>query len=122
MFGKIVSEKLIEEVAEEVEAEGITEWAPTHDDYEDDEELLSDSPFLEEFSDKPTEQYGSALDLEARERARVVLQELLAKLDEPRPVGVGHNNPPEAIADPESAFRRFHQPVNIVEPFRIPDL
>jgi hypothetical protein len=96
MFGNLASEKLIEEVAEEVEAEGITEWAPTHDDY-DDEEFLGDSPSLDAFSDQPTEQYGSALDFETRERVRGVLQELLAKLDEPRAVGIGHNNPPEEI-------------------------
>jgi hypothetical protein len=103
MFGQIVSEKLIEEVAEEVEADGITDWAPVHDEYQDDDELLSDSPALDEFSDKPTDQYGSALDLEAREHARVVLQDLLAILNEPKPAGIGHNNPPDEIEEFETA-------------------
>jgi hypothetical protein len=48
------------------------------------------------------EQYGSALDLEARERARAVLQELLSMLDRPRPIGIGHNNPPEDIDEAEA--------------------
>jgi hypothetical protein len=101
MFGDIVSEKLIEEVAEEVEAEGLSEWAPTHDEYQDDE-LLTDAPSLDAFSDQPTDQYGSARDLEARERARDVLQDLIAMLDAPKPVGIGHNNPPEEIGKPEA--------------------
>ena len=33
MFGSMVSEKLIEEVAEEVEADGITDWASARDDH-----------------------------------------------------------------------------------------
>jgi hypothetical protein len=104
MFGKIVSEKLIEEVVEEVEAEGLTEWAPTHDDddYQEDEDFLTEAPSLETFSDQRTDQYGSPLDLAARERARFVLQELLAMLDKPKPVGIGHNNPPEDIEEAEA--------------------
>jgi hypothetical protein len=57
MFGEIVSEKLIEEVAEEVEADGITDWAPTHDDYQDDE-LLTDAPSLDDFSNQPPNNMG----------------------------------------------------------------
>lgn len=102
MFGTMVSEKLIEEVAEEVEADGVTDWASAHDDYQDDDELLTDAPSLEDYSDQPTDQYGSPQDLEARERARAVLQDLLSMLDAPKPAGIGHNNPPEGIEDTEA--------------------
>jgi hypothetical protein len=101
MFGEIVSEKLIEEVAEEVGAEGISEWASTHDDYQDDE-LLEDLPSLDTFRNKRTDQYGSARDLEARERARAVLQDLIAMLDASKPIGIGHNNPPEEVGEAEA--------------------
>lgn len=102
MFGSFVSEKLIEEVAEEVESDGITDWAPTHDDYQDDYDLPEDPrPSFEDFSDQPNELYGSQQDLEARERARNVLKELLDMLDLPKPIGMGHNNPPEALDDTE---------------------
>jgi hypothetical protein len=100
MFGSNVSEKLIEEVAEEVEADGITDWAPTHDDYRDYES--PDAASFEDYSDQPTDQYGSPQDLEARARARIVLQDLLAMLDAPKPVGIGHNNSPEGIEDTEA--------------------
>jgi hypothetical protein len=102
MFGSMVSEKLIEEAAEEVEADGITDWAPAHDDYQDDDELLADAPSLEGYSDQPTDRYGSRQDLEARGRARAVLQDLLTMLDAPPPAGIGHNNPPEGIEDTEA--------------------
>jgi hypothetical protein len=101
MFGSIVSEKLIEEVAEEVEAGGITEWASAHDDYEEEGEFVTDAPSLDDYSDDPNERYGSAQDHEARERARAALQNLLAMLDTPKPAGMGHNNPPEGIEDAE---------------------
>ncbi|WP_166301785.1 hypothetical protein [Bradyrhizobium sp. 2S1] len=102
MFGTMVSEKLIEEVAEEVEADGITDWAPVHDDYQDDDEPQEDlRPSFEDFSDDHNERYGSQQDLEARERARNVLKELLDMLDLPKPIGMGHNNPPEAIDETE---------------------
>jgi hypothetical protein len=100
MFGSIVPEKLIEEVAEEVEADGITEWASARDDDQDDE-LASDEPSLDEYSDEPTDKYGSPEDLAARERARTVLQELLGMLDQ-KPIGIGHNNPPDGIEDTEA--------------------
>lgn len=101
MFGSMVSEKLIEEVAEEVEADGITDWASARDDYQDDD-FLTDVPSLETYSDQPPDQYGAPQDLEARERARTVLQELLAMLNVRKPVGIGHNNPPEGIEDTEA--------------------
>jgi hypothetical protein len=104
MFGSIVSEKLIEEVAEEVEAGGIAEWASAHLD-EGDDEFVEDAPSLDDYGDDPNERYGSPSDHEARERARAALQNLLAMLD--TPAGMGHNNPPEGIevADPTERLR-----------------
>jgi hypothetical protein len=102
MFGSIVSERLIEEVAEEVEAGGIAEWASAHLD-EGDDELFEDSPWLDAYGDDPNEQYGSPPDREARERARAALQNLLAMLDVP--AGMGHNNPPEGIDDTDPTER-----------------
>lgn len=102
MFGSIVPEKLIEEAAEVVEADGITDWASARDDYQDDDAMLERVPSVEDYSDQPTDRYGSPQDLEARSRARMVLQELLAMLDAPPPAGIGHNNPPEGIEDTEA--------------------
>jgi hypothetical protein len=102
MFGSIVSEKLIEEVAEEAEAGGITEWASAHLD-EGDDEFVEDAPSLDDYGDDPNERYGSPSDHEARERARAALQNLLAMLDSP--AGMGHNNPPESIEDADPTER-----------------
>lgn len=101
MFGNMVSEKLIEEAAEEIEADGLTEWAPTpnRNDYDDYESLEDPRAYFDDFSDKPTDQYGSAQDLKARERALTTLQQLLVVLDAPKTIGIGHNNPPEKIED-----------------------
>jgi hypothetical protein len=75
MFGSMVSEILIEEAAEEVEAEGITEWASTKGD--DENELLTDAPpSLDDFSDEPSATYGSSADLDARKHALKALDEL----------------------------------------------
>lgn len=71
MFGSIVSEKLIEEVAEEVEAGGITEWASAHLD-EGDDEIVEDASSLEDYGDDPNQRYGTPSDHEAREpRCRI---------------------------------------------------
>lgn len=93
-FGDIVTEKLIEEVAEEVEADGITDWAPTpsDDDY-DDVEPPDEPPSLEIFSGERGPRYGSAADHHARERARTSLKRLQDALDAAKPVGIGHNQP-----------------------------
>jgi hypothetical protein len=103
-FGDIVSEALIKEVTKEVESEGLTDWTytPQREDYEDDEPPPGSLPF-ESFTDEPTEQYGSQQDHAARERARTALRELLAALNEPRPAGIGHNNPPEDEEDADTA-------------------
>jgi hypothetical protein len=104
-FGDMASLKLIASVAGEVEAGGITDWASVHelgDEDDEDYELKEDVPSLDDYSDEPTEQYGSPQDLAARERARAVLQDLLAVLNAPKEIGIGHNSPPEEIEDTEA--------------------
>jgi hypothetical protein len=98
-FGHMVSLKLIYEAAREVGAGGIEKWASLHDEDYQDDDLLEDLTSLDDYSDEPTEQFGSAQDLAARERARAVLQDLLAVLNAPKEIGIGHNNPPEKIDD-----------------------
>ncbi|WGS22486.1 MULTISPECIES: hypothetical protein [unclassified Bradyrhizobium] len=101
-FDGIAPQALIEEVIFEVQRDGILEWAPNHDDHQDDYDGPEEArPSFEDFSDDPNDRYGSQQDLEARERARYVLKELLDMLDLPRPVGMGHNNPPETLDDTE---------------------
>ncbi len=95
----IVPEALIDEVVKEVESDGIDEWAgtPQHEQYDDEHARIS-SPF-DSFTEQPTELYGSLQDHEERERVRRALQELLEAIDAQKPAGIGHNNPPEDIAE-----------------------
>ena len=105
MFGDIVPEALIDEVATEVQDEnGIYEWAGTahheqeYEDYDDDDDRPRSvpSPF-DSFGEQPTALYGSKRDYEERERVRSSLRGLLQALDAEKPVGIGHNNPPTDI-------------------------
>jgi hypothetical protein len=102
MFGDIVPEKLIDEVVAEVQSEGIYDWAGTaehENEYPDyDEEPPERSPF-DSYSDRPTEQFGSQKDWEERRRILSGLHDVLDALDKQRPVGIGHNNPPEEIGE-----------------------
>jgi hypothetical protein len=100
MFGKMVPESLIEDVVEELEDDGITDWAPTPspDDY-DQNEPEPEPPPLNIYLDERTGQYGTRADHEARERVRAGLAQLRAVIDQPRPAGIGHNNPPEKITE-----------------------
>jgi hypothetical protein len=96
MFGDLVNEALIEEVVEEVERDGLTDWAPVSspDDY-DDEVPPDEPPSLDAFLDEPSPQYGTGADFEARARVRTALDRLQQSLDRPRTIGIGHNQPPE---------------------------
>lgn len=102
MFGDIVPEQFIEEVAEELEGEGVLEWAPTPkpEDY-DQTEPQDEPPSLDIFSDEPGPQFGTAADHEAREAARIALDKLLKAVEAPRHGGMGHNQPPSAIEEKE---------------------
>jgi hypothetical protein len=99
-FGDIVPEPLIEDVVEEIESDGLTEWAGTRS-HEDDYEPPPEPPSLDSFTDEPTAKYGSNEDHQARERVRAALHQLRAALDQSRPVGIGHNQPPEDEPEPE---------------------
>jgi hypothetical protein len=95
-FGDLVPETLIEEAVEIIEKNGITEWAPTpsRDDY-DESELLDEEPLsLDTFLDKPSDAYGSAEELAARAQALKAVDQLRQALDQPVPIGIGHNKPP----------------------------
>ena len=96
---------LIDEVADEVERGGQTDWAPVHtvEDWEDIDSP-DDPPSLNDFSDEPSEAYGTPLDREARARVKAALNELQDALDKPPPIGIGHNQPPEEI-EPEEIKR-----------------
>jgi hypothetical protein len=98
-FGDIVSEALIKEVAKDVESDGIGEWAGTTQHENDDYEPPPEPPPFDSFSDEPTEQYGSPRDYRERERTRAALRALLAALDPPKPVGIGHDNPPDDLVE-----------------------
>jgi hypothetical protein len=103
-FGDLVSEDLIESVAEHVEQVGVTDWAPTgrgefYDHPEPDE---PDEPIqLALFPDEPNERYGSTEDHEARALAREAVEELREFLEAPRDIGPGHNHPPDEATEPE---------------------
>jgi hypothetical protein len=101
-FGDIVSESLIEEAVKEIESDGIVDWAPVHtgDDY-DEPESPEEPISLDIFLDEPSDRYGTPADYEARARARAALDELRSALDTPRPIGIGHNRPPEEEEEPE---------------------
>jgi hypothetical protein len=100
-FGDLISESLLEEVVEEIEREGLTDWAPVSspDDY-DPPEPPDEPPSLDIFLDEPSANYGMPAEQAARAKAQAALDDLQKMLDEPRPVGIGHNRPPEDI-EPE---------------------
>lgn len=97
-FGGFASDKLIQDVVDEIQEQGF-EWAPVarDSDYEplDDEEREPAS--LDFYLDEPSAQYGSEADHAARLRAQVALDELAMSLVRPRPIGIGHNQPPEEL-------------------------
>jgi hypothetical protein len=97
-FGDIVPESLIEDVANEVERDGLTDWAPvsTPDDY-DPPEPPEEPPSLDLFLDELSPRYGTPADHEARAQALTALDRLQQVLDRPRPIGIGHNQPPEEL-------------------------
>jgi hypothetical protein len=96
MFSGLASDKLIEEVIEQIEADGQTEWtrAPSADDYDEDDHP-PESIRLEDIPKRPGPAYGTESDHAARRRAVHALVNLQKRLGD-RPPGVGHNNPPEA--------------------------
>jgi len=107
-FDSVATETLIEEVVQEVERGGLTEWAPVHieevvEDWEDIDwsDELEKLSSLDSFSDERSERYGTPADHEARDKVRAALQRLSDVLNTPRVIGIGHNRPPAEIDEPE---------------------
>ena len=99
-FSDLVSEKLIEEAVEEIQRDGLRDWAPVHKTTNYDDTELEEPVSLDLFSDEPGLNYGTSADHESRERIRTALELRLA-LDTPRPVGIGHNRPPLEDEEPD---------------------
>ncbi len=104
IFEGLVSEVLISEVVEEVQAEGLFEWAPTprRDDYDDNDQLDATLDPLDELPDVLASSFGSADEVSARQKAIEALRELEAVVPEHRSPGIGHNRPPDDFGDEES--------------------
>jgi hypothetical protein len=107
MFGGMASERLIEEVVREVEKRGF-EWAPIHTGDEDAAAPNDDSgpPHPDIYSDERSPEYGSRAELEQRQRVLSALSRLESAVVQ-RPIGIGHNQPPESLDTSEIIeFRR----------------
>jgi hypothetical protein len=133
-FGDIVPEFLIDEVVEDVEEDGLTEWAGNprgegHEDYEPP----PGPPALDSFSDEPNARYGSKEDHKTRDRVLAALAHLRAAIDQPKPVGIGHNNPPEdepetdevtklrtAVTELQVEFAKPAPPISLVKKLTAP--
>jgi hypothetical protein len=121
MFGDLVPEALIEEAVEKVEEEGVTEWAPTPDreDYDESEPLDEDPLPLTIFENERSSAYGSAEELAARAQALKAVDLLRKVLDQPLPIGIGHNKPPpdeDDIKDLRPAMDELHEELAKPEP------
>lgn len=99
-FEGLVTEHLLEEVVGQIEEDGV-DWAPQpnspfYDDgrSEEDEQPPESFP-LDVFLDEPSEQYGSAQELEVRSEALKAIERLRWTLQTRRPIGIGHNLPPD---------------------------
>jgi hypothetical protein len=106
-FGELVPESLIEKVVDEVQADGTSDWAPHpnspfYDDGRDDEdEDEPEPPSLEIYLDEPSDRYGSPQEREARAHAIEAIENLQRTLQARRPIGIGHNQPPNDTQQPE---------------------
>ncbi|KRP85079.1 hypothetical protein AOQ72_04975 [Bradyrhizobium yuanmingense] len=103
-FGYIVPEELIEEVAQDVEQNGVYNWAPvqTGDDHDDIPGVDDDDdepPSLDIYFDEPSDRYGSPEELEARKQALTAIQRLEKIIEKRREIGIGHNKPPEEVEE-----------------------
>jgi hypothetical protein len=114
-FAELVPEKLIEQVADEVEQGGISEWAPgrnhpdherAHEEYREEIEAGESAvrPALEPLLDAILErlasgtkaQFGDAWELTERQKIldRIVQLESKLRAQPTAHGGIGHNNPP----------------------------
>jgi hypothetical protein len=110
MFGGLVPDTWIEEAVKEVESDGIYDWAPVHtdNDYEDEPIL---EPALDDIPDEPGPALGTDEDYRARQTVVTALDELRRELDKRRPIGIGHNQPPEDIDTDEGTSAEALKPI-----------
>jgi hypothetical protein len=110
-FGGLVPDEWIEQAVNEVEEDGIYDWAPVHrsdDDYDDEP---TPEPSLGDIPDEPGPAFGTDEDIQARQMAATALDELRRELDRPRPIGIGHNRPPEEIGPEEISSAEAFKPI-----------
>lgn len=102
MFGNLISEALIKQAVAEVQSDGIVDWAPTFkpDDYNGDSQS-TELDALDETQDEPGTVFGSPDELAARQKAVDALINLEKSL-RARPVGIGHNQPPDTLQEIEA--------------------
>lgn len=112
-FGSLIPEERIEEVGDELEGDGIYDWAPgpDHPDLEqvrqewDDERRYDESPpeaeddldlIIDRLRSGLRPSYGDAYELERRREALQRLDQLKLALEAvaPQHGGIGHNRPP----------------------------
>ena len=103
MFGGLVPDAWIEEAVDEVQSDGIFDWAPVEKSREEYDEEPDREPSLDDIPDEPGPAFGTDEDLRARQTAVTALDELMRELESPHPIGIGHNLPPEEI-DTEEAY------------------
>lgn len=109
-FGSFVSEQVIEEAVQDIESDGLTDWAPglNHADHErarddwqaeqlerDDERLTLDlGAIIAMLEDGQKPRYGDADEKRQREETLDSLEALESLLPKSAHAGIGHNNPP----------------------------
>lgn len=104
-FGDIVPERLIEEVAQEIERHGTFDWAPVQKDEDRDDRSFSEADDelapLDIYLDEPSAQYGTPAEQDARKKALIALERLEKIITKRQAIGIGHNQPPETIDGPD---------------------
>jgi hypothetical protein len=106
-FRDFAPESLIAEVVDEIQSDGTYDWAPRanspfYDDGRDEEDEASpEPPSLEIYIDEPSDRYGSPEEREARAEALEAIENLRTIFQTRRPIGIGHNEPPEDTQQPE---------------------
>jgi hypothetical protein len=111
MFGGLVPDKWIEEAVKEVERDGIYDWAPVHRSENDYGEEPIPEPSLDDIPDEAGPVFGTDEDYRARQTVATALDDLQRRLDTPRPIGIGHNRPPEEIDTEEPSSAEAFKPV-----------
>jgi hypothetical protein len=117
-FGTLVLEAWIDEVVNDIEADGQTDWAPVHtgDDYYE-QPLDGEKPqpldeWVRHVPDGPGPSFGTPEDHDARRQTIDALRNAEEVLPSPAIAGIGHNRPPKAIDHDEVTRPDLHLLVN----------